>query len=75
MFQLFVAEHFDDATVLGVDVDAVGFEVIEVSACGDAVGGGVPPVGLVGDVTLVVDAVSGAVVDGELVVPEAVVLY
>ena len=62
MFQLFVAEHFDDATVLGVDVDAVGFEVVEVGAGGSALGGGVPPVIVCGYVAVVVDLVAAAVV-------------
>ena len=61
--------------MLGVDGDAMGFEVIEVSASGDAVGGGVPPVIVGGYVAVVVDLVAAAVVDGELVIFEAVVFY
>ena len=42
--ELFVTEDFEDAGVLGVDGDAVGFEVVEVGACGVASCSGVPPV-------------------------------
>ena len=61
--------------MLGVDVDAVGFEVVEVGAGGSALGGGVPPVIVCGYVAVVVDLVAAAVVDGELVIFEAVVFY
>ena len=70
----FVAEDFDNAGVLGVDGDAVGFEVVEVGASGMAVSSGVPPVVVGGDVAAVVYLVAVAVVDGELVVLETVVL-
>ena len=73
--RLFVAEDFDDAAVLGPDVDAVGFEVEEVGAGWGALGGRVPPVGLIADIALVVDAATSAVVDDEFVVLKAVVLY
>ena len=58
----FVAQDFYDAGVLGVDVDAVGFEVVEVGAGGSVLGGGVPPVIVCGYVAVVVDLVAAAVV-------------
>ena len=73
--ELFVTEDFDDAGVLGVDGDAVGFEVVEVGACRGPSCGGIPPVGVGGYVAAVIDLVAVAVVDGELVVFEAVVFY
>ena len=59
--------------MLGVDGDAVGLEVVEIGAGGDALSGGVPPVAFVGDVDFVVDTAARAVIDGELAVLEAVV--
>ena len=74
MFQLFVAEDFDNAGVLGVDGDTVGSEVVEVGAGGNALGFGVPPVVIGGDVDFMENAAAGAVVDGKFAVFEAVVL-
>ena len=70
---LFIAEHFDDPSVLGPDVHAVSLEVVEVDARRGALCGRVPPVVFGGDVALVVDAVAVAVVDGKFVIFEAVV--
>ena len=53
-------QHFDDAGVLGVDGDAVGFEVVEIGASGVAVCCGVPPVVVGGDVAAVVHLVAVA---------------
>ena len=68
------SEDFDGATVLGVDVHAVGFEVEEIGAGGNVVLVGVPPVVVAVDVLPVEDAMTPTVVDGEFVVLEAVVL-
>ena len=59
--------------MLGGDSDAVSFEDVEVGACGDAVGGGVPPVFFFGNVVAVIDTSAPAVEDGQLVVFETVV--
>ena len=59
--------------MLGVDVHAMGLEVVEVGACRYAVNSGVPPVGLGGYVGLVVYATPCAVVDGEVAVFEAII--
>ena len=69
---MLLLQHFDNAAVLGPDVDTVGFEIVEIGAGGGTLGSGVPPV-VVGDVAAVVDAVTVAVVDGELVIFETVV--
>ena len=59
--------------MLGPDINAVGLEIVEVGAGGDALCGGVPPVVVVGDVDFMEDTSAGAVIDVELVVFEAVV--
>ena len=61
--------------VLGPDVHSVGLKVIEICTRRGALCGWVPPVVFGGDVAFVIDAMPVAVVDGELVIFKAVVLY
>ena len=75
IWRLFITKHFDDTSVLGPDVHAVGFEVEEISAGGGTLGGRIPPVGLRGYILLMINLSTRSVIDRELAILEAVVLY